>query len=354
MDSRASRKVAPPPRDRARHPGGARGGRHRDPRLVADHHRQRAARAARARRHRAASGRSPSPAASRSRSPSAAPGGTTPTGTGQTIYRIGFYTSFAVVAVIAARARERATALAAANETLAVELRGTQARLDGILGSLGEAVTVHDERGKTVYVNEAAVALLGSENVEEVLAAEPGELAERFAITREDGSPVRLEDLPGPAAGGGRGRAVAADPQRAARHRRGDVAADQGDALHRPVGRAPGHQHHRGRHGGQGRRAAPALPGRGRPAARHLARLRADARARGAHDRAGARRLVRHRHGRRARRVAAGGGRPRRSGEGRARARPAQALPPDPDAPTGVPAILRGGPAELYTEIPTS
>jgi serine phosphatase RsbU (regulator of sigma subunit) len=26
--------------------------------------------------------------------------------------------------------------------------------------------------------------------------------------------------------------------------------------------------------------------------------------------------------------------------------------PPDPDAPTGIPAILRGGPAELYTEIP--
>jgi PAS domain S-box-containing protein len=112
------------------------------------------------------------------------------TGTGQTIYRIGFFTVFAALAVVAARARERAGALA-------TELRGTQARLDGILGSLGEAVTVHDERGRTVYVNDAAVALLGSENVEEVLAAEPGELAQRFHITREDGSPVQLEDLPG-------------------------------------------------------------------------------------------------------------------------------------------------------------
>lgn len=112
------------------------------------------------------------------------------TGTGQTIYRIVFYTVFAALAVVAARARERAS-------TLAVELRGTQARLDGILGSLGEAVTVHDERGKTVYVNDAAAELLGSANVDEVLATEPGELAERFVITREDGSPVRLEDLPG-------------------------------------------------------------------------------------------------------------------------------------------------------------
>jgi PAS domain S-box-containing protein len=112
------------------------------------------------------------------------------TGTGQTIYRIAFFTVFAALAVVAARARERASALA-------VELRGTQARLDGILGSLGEAVTVHDERGKTVYVNEAAVTLLGSPNVDDVLAAEPGELAGRFIITREDGSAVRLEDLPG-------------------------------------------------------------------------------------------------------------------------------------------------------------
>jgi PAS domain S-box-containing protein len=119
------------------------------------------------------------------------------TGTGQTIYRIGFFAAFAVLAVVAARARERATALAGANERLAVELRGTQARLDGILGSLGEAVTVHDERGKTVYANEAAVALLGCESIEELLSAEPGELAGRFHITREDGSPVRVSDMPG-------------------------------------------------------------------------------------------------------------------------------------------------------------
>ena len=119
------------------------------------------------------------------------------TGTGQTIYRISFFTVFAALAVVASRARERATALAGANQQLATELHGTQARLDGILGSLGEAVTVHDEHGKTVYVNDAAVSLLGSTTVDEVLEAEPGELAERFHITREDGSPVQLVDLPG-------------------------------------------------------------------------------------------------------------------------------------------------------------
>jgi PAS domain S-box-containing protein len=117
--------------------------------------------------------------------------------TGQAIYRVCFFTVFALVAVIAARSRERATALARRNEALASDLDATQARLDGILGSLGEAVTVHDERGKTVYANEAAARLLGCANVAEVLSAAPGELAAHFTITQEDGSPVLLEDLPG-------------------------------------------------------------------------------------------------------------------------------------------------------------
>jgi PAS domain S-box-containing protein len=112
------------------------------------------------------------------------------TGTAQTIYRIGFFTVFAVLAVVAARARQRATAVAR-------QLQATEARLDGILGSLGEAVTVHDEHGNTVYVNDAAVELLGSPNADDVLNARPGELARRFTITREDGSPVAVEDLPG-------------------------------------------------------------------------------------------------------------------------------------------------------------
>ena len=47
------------------------------------------------------------------------------------------------------------------------------------------------------YANEAAARLLGASSVDEVLAAGPEELAGRFAITREDGSPVAVEDLPG-------------------------------------------------------------------------------------------------------------------------------------------------------------
>jgi PAS domain S-box-containing protein len=113
-----------------------------------------------------------------------------PPATGQGIYRVVFYALVALLTVIAARARERATGLA-------IDLEATQSRLDGILGSLGEAVTVHDDKGQTVYANEAAARLLGCDSVQDVLTAEPGALAARFSITHEDGSPVEMADLPG-------------------------------------------------------------------------------------------------------------------------------------------------------------
>jgi GAF domain-containing protein len=91
---------------------------------------------------------------------------------------------------------ERATA-GLATTRLMEELRRTRGRLERILGSLAEAVTVHDAAGQTVYANEAAARLLGARDVDEVLAARPGELAARFRITLEDGSPVALGDLPG-------------------------------------------------------------------------------------------------------------------------------------------------------------
>jgi PAS domain S-box-containing protein len=88
-------------------------------------------------------------------------------------------------------------ALVLANARLVTDLRSTRARLDGMLKSLAEAVTVHDEGGQTIYANEAAARLLGKATPEEVTKARPGELAARFAITKEDGTPVGLDDFPG-------------------------------------------------------------------------------------------------------------------------------------------------------------
>jgi hypothetical protein len=48
-----------------------------------------------------------------------------------------------------------------------------------------------------VFANQAAVRLLEALDVDALLATRPGELAARFRITREDGSPVTVDDLPG-------------------------------------------------------------------------------------------------------------------------------------------------------------
>ncbi len=87
--------------------------------------------------------------------------------------------------------------LVVANARLVTDLRSTQARLDGILGGLAEAVTVNDEAGQTIYANDAAARLLGLASPGEVTQARPGELGARFTMTKEDGTPVEIADLPG-------------------------------------------------------------------------------------------------------------------------------------------------------------
>ena len=73
---------------------------------------------------------------------------------------------------------------------------GLRARLHQVLGGIEDAVTVSDGNGRMVYGNAAALALLGAGDAEEVADGDSAELAARFSITRPDGEPVTLEDLP--------------------------------------------------------------------------------------------------------------------------------------------------------------
>jgi GAF domain-containing protein len=88
-------------------------------------------------------------------------------------------------------------ALTLHNAQLLVRLTATQERLDGILGALAEAVTVHDAEGRVVYANPAAAALLGADRADAVLAAEPGRLLQQFELTDADGAPLPPDRLPG-------------------------------------------------------------------------------------------------------------------------------------------------------------
>jgi PAS domain S-box-containing protein len=87
-------------------------------------------------------------------------------------------------------------ALVLGNARLLAELSRTHERLDRILGSLAEAVTVHDAQGQTVYANDAARELLGLD-ADEPLPARAGSIAARFIITHEDGTPVDVDEFPG-------------------------------------------------------------------------------------------------------------------------------------------------------------
>lgn len=78
----------------------------------------------------------------------------------------------------------------------AVEVRQSRDRLDAILGSLADGVTVQTRTGEIVYANEAVARTLGFETVDEVVSAPPSAIVERFEIFDEDGAPLAVERLP--------------------------------------------------------------------------------------------------------------------------------------------------------------
>ncbi|HEY8303463.1 MAG TPA: GAF domain-containing protein, partial [Solirubrobacteraceae bacterium] len=91
----------------------------------------------------------------------------------------------------------RRAALAIDNARLFSDLRRTEQRLEAVLVNLAEAITVMDERGRTVFANQAAADLLLVENPEELTGAEPGAIMPRFLVFDEQGRELDLEQMPG-------------------------------------------------------------------------------------------------------------------------------------------------------------
>ena len=88
-------------------------------------------------------------------------------------------------------------ALALDNAGLFAELETIEAQLTAVLSTLAEAVTVQHTGGALVYANEAAARMLGYASAQELLATPVEEIVNAFDSAKEDGSPLRLEDLPG-------------------------------------------------------------------------------------------------------------------------------------------------------------
>src|SRR5262249_42428499 len=90
----------------------------------------------------------------------------------------------------------RRAGLAIDNARLFSDLRGVERRLEAILVSLAEAVTVMDERGQIVFANQAAADLLGAATPAELTSARPGTIMARFLVLDEHGRELGLESMP--------------------------------------------------------------------------------------------------------------------------------------------------------------
>jgi PAS domain S-box-containing protein len=75
--------------------------------------------------------------------------------------------------------------------------RLAEAQLEAVLDNLAEAVTVQEPEGRIVYANQAAAAALDAASPEELIATPPSDLVGRFDTFNADGTPIRLEQLPG-------------------------------------------------------------------------------------------------------------------------------------------------------------
>lgn len=87
-------------------------------------------------------------------------------------------------------------ALALDNAGLTAEVTSLERRFEATLQNLGEAVTVQDPDGRTVFANPAAVELLRAGSTDELVGADPDALMDRFEVTHEDGRHVAPTDLP--------------------------------------------------------------------------------------------------------------------------------------------------------------
>jgi PAS domain S-box-containing protein len=75
-------------------------------------------------------------------------------------------------------------------------LAGSEQRLQAIVDSLAEAITIRGRDDRLVYANRAALERLGMGSVAELAAADPRALMGEYATVGEDGREIGMDDLP--------------------------------------------------------------------------------------------------------------------------------------------------------------
>ena len=90
----------------------------------------------------------------------------------------------------------RRAALAIDNARLFSALGRLEQRLETILTSVAEAITVIDRDGRTTFANQAAADLLGYSTPAELTSAPPGTVMSHFRVSNEQGDELDLESMP--------------------------------------------------------------------------------------------------------------------------------------------------------------
>ena len=90
----------------------------------------------------------------------------------------------------------RRAALAIDNARLFSALSRLEQRLEAILSSVAEAITVIDRSGQTIFANQAAADLLGFPSPGDLTGAPPGTIMSRFLVSDEQGEELGLESMP--------------------------------------------------------------------------------------------------------------------------------------------------------------
>ena len=90
----------------------------------------------------------------------------------------------------------RRAGLAIDNARLFSDLRHLERLLEAILGGLAEAVTVIDDRGQTVFANQAAADLLCVDSPQQLTSAAPGSIMKRFLVLDEHDRELELAQMP--------------------------------------------------------------------------------------------------------------------------------------------------------------
>jgi PAS domain S-box-containing protein len=80
--------------------------------------------------------------------------------------------------------------------TSAEDARGLIGKLHAVIENAGDAITVQDASGRVIFANQKAAALTGFATTNQLLDADPDELARRYQVFDLDGKPFPYSELP--------------------------------------------------------------------------------------------------------------------------------------------------------------